>query len=212
MPNNRDTISPMHNKISPLLLFIILVIIILGISSLGPSEQTLGENVRLVYLHGAWVWTALFGFVASAAIGIIGFILSKDELHHWSISLGRSGMVFWITYLPLSLWTMQLNWNGLFLDEPRWRVAIDFAIVGILLQIAIVIFQRPRWGSLVNIGFISVLAFVLTQTDQVMHPNSPIASSDSVTIQGFFGILTVLCITAGLLLARWLNNRQVINS
>jgi hypothetical protein len=212
MPNNRDTISPMHNKISPLLLFIILVIIILGISSLGPSEQTLGENVRLVYLHGAWVWTALFGFVASAAIGIIGFILNKDELHRWSISLGRSGMVFWITYLPLSLWTMQLNWNGLFLDEPRWRVAIDFAIVGILLQIAIVIFQRPRWGSLVNIGFISVLAFVLTQTDQVMHPNSPIASSNSVTIQGFFGILTVLCITAGLLLARWLNNRQVINS
>lgn len=201
----------MHYKISPLLLFIILVLVILGISTLGPSERTLGENVRLVYLHGAWVWTSLFGFVASAAIGTIGFVLNKDVLHHWSIALGRSGMVFWLTYLPLSLWTMQLNWNGLFLDEPRWRVAIDFAIVGILLQIAIVIFQRPRWGSLLNIAFISTLGFALVQTDQVMHPNSPIASSGSVSIQGFFGILTVLCITAGLLLARWLHNRLAIH-
>jgi hypothetical protein len=201
----------MHYKISPLVLFIILVLVILGISVLGPPERTLGENVRLVYLHGAWVWTSLFGFVASAAIGIIGFVLNRDVLHRWSIALGRSGMVFWLTYLPLSLWTMQLNWNGLFLDEPRWRVAIDFAIVGILLQIAIVIFQRPKWGSLLNIAFISTLGFVLVQTDQVMHPNSPIASSGSVSIQGFFGILTVLCITAGLLLARWLHNRLAIN-
>lgn len=198
----------MRYKVSPLFLFLILLIVIIGTSTLGPPERTLGENVRLVYLHGAWVWTSLFGFVASAAIGIIGFVLDKDVLHRWSIALGRSGMAFWLTYLPLSLWTMQLNWNGLFLDEPRWRVAIDFAIVGILLQIAIVIFQRARWGSLLNIAFISALGFVLVQTDQVMHPNSPIASSNSVSIQGFFGILTVLCITAGLLLARWLHNRS----
>jgi heme/copper-type cytochrome/quinol oxidase subunit 4 len=195
-------------KISPLFLFIILLVIIFGVSTFGPAERTLGENVRLVYLHGAWVWTSLFGFVASAAIGLAGFILNRETLHRWSIALGRSGLVFWLTYLPLSLWTMQLNWNGLFLDEPRWRVAIDFAIAGILIQVAIAIIQRAHWGSLINIAFISALAFALVQTDQVMHPNSPIASSGSVSIQGFFGILTVLCITAGLLLARWLHNRQ----
>jgi heme/copper-type cytochrome/quinol oxidase subunit 4 len=195
-------------KISPLFLFILLLVIIFGVSTFGPAERTLGENVRLVYLHGAWVWTSLFGFVASAAIGLAGFILNRETLHRWSIALGRSGLVFWLTYLPLSLWTMQLNWNGLFLDEPRWRVAIDFAIAGILIQVAIAIIQRAHWGSLINIAFISALAFALVQTDQVMHPNSPIASSGSVSIQGFFGILTVLCITAGLLLARWLHNRQ----
>jgi hypothetical protein len=196
-------------KISPLVLFIILLLVIFDVSAFGPAERTLGENVRLVYLHGAWVWTSLFGFVASGGIGIAGFILNRKTLHRWSVALGRSGLVFWLTYLPLSLWTMQLNWNGLFLDEPRWRVAIDFAIVGVLFQIAIAIIQKPRWGSLINIAFIGALAFSLVQTDQVMHPNSPIASSGSVSIQGFFGILTVLCITAGLLLARWLHNRQV---
>ena len=211
MINKRDTMPPMRYKISPLALFLILLIVVFGVSTLGPPEQTLGENVRLVYLHGAWVWTSLFGFIASGAIGIIGFLLNKDMLHQWSLALGRSGLIFWLTYLPLSLWTMQLNWNGLFLDEPRWRVAIDFAIVGILLQLAILFLQRPRWGSLLNIAFISILGFALVQTNQVMHPNSPIASSGSVSIQSFFGILTVLCITAGLLLARWLHNRSALN-
>lgn len=103
---------------------------------------------------------------------------------------------------------MQMNWNGLFLEEPRWRVAIDFAIAGILFQIAVAIIKKPRWGSLINIAFICALAYALVQTDQVMHPNSPIASSGSVSIQGFFSLLTLLTITAGLLLARWLHNRQ----
>jgi hypothetical protein len=102
---------------------------------------------------------------------------------------------------------MQLNWNGLFLDEPRWRVAIDFAIAGILFQVAILILQRPKLGSLLNILFLSILAVVLLRTEQVMHPNSPIASSGSTSIQVFFGILTLLCFSAGLLLARWLHDQ-----
>jgi hypothetical protein len=200
----------MFQKISPLLLFFILLIIIFVFSAFGPPERSLGENVRLVYLHGAWVWTSLFGFIASAVIGIIGLIFRTYAFQQWSIALGRSGLIFWLTYLPLSLWTMQMNWNGLFLEEPRWRVAIDFAIVGILFQVAILIIQRPNWASLLNILYVLLLGIVLLQTNQVMHPNSPIASSGSISIQSFFGILTILCITAGLLLARWLHNRSAL--
>lgn len=194
----------MRIRVSPLYLFIILVMVIFAVSSIGPPEQALGNNVRLVYLHGAWVWTSLFGFIASGAMGMAGFLLNRDSLHSWSLALARSGLIFWITYLPISLWAMQLNWNGLFLEEPRWKLAIDFSIVGLLIQIAIFLLQRPSWGSLLNISFIASLGYFLLQTEQVMHPNSPIASSGSVSIQIFFGVLTLLCISAGLLLARWL--------
>lgn len=202
--NVRGKIDPMRFRISPLYLFILLILIIFAVSSTGPPEQSLGSNVRLVYLHGAWVWTSLFGFIASGVMGIAGFLLNREALHNWSLALGRSGLFFWITYLPISLWAMELNWNGLFLEEPRWRVAIDFAIVGILFQIAIFLLQHPRWGSLLNIFFISSLGYILLQTDQVMHPNSPIATSGSTSIQVFFATLTFLCLAAGLLLARWL--------
>ena len=29
----------------------------IAITFLTPLEQTLGGNLRLIYLHGAWVWT-----------------------------------------------------------------------------------------------------------------------------------------------------------
>jgi hypothetical protein len=202
--NLQGKIDLMRFRISSLYLFILLILIIFAVSSTGPPEQSLGSNVRLVYLHGAWVWTSLLGFIASGVMGIAGFLLNREALHNWSLALGRSGLFFWITYLPISLWAMELNWNGLFLEEPRWRVAIDFAIVGILFQIAIFLLQRPRWGSLLNIFFISSLGYTLLQTDQVMHPNSPIASSGSTSIQNFFAILILLCLAAGLLLTRWL--------
>ena len=41
---------------------------------LGPSERALGSQVRVVYLHGAWVWTALAAFVASGVAGLVGLL------------------------------------------------------------------------------------------------------------------------------------------
>jgi hypothetical protein len=30
----------------------------------APIEKTLGTGLRLIYLHGAWVWVAVLGFLA----------------------------------------------------------------------------------------------------------------------------------------------------
>jgi hypothetical protein len=43
---------------SPLTLFFIVVLAIAVLALFGPEEQSLGANVRIVYLHGAWVLTA----------------------------------------------------------------------------------------------------------------------------------------------------------
>jgi hypothetical protein len=154
-------------------------------------------------LHGAWVWTALLSFIAAGAIGVVAIALKREILHDWSIALGRAGTFFWITYLPLSLRPMQLNWNGLFLQEPRWRVSFDFMIVSVLFQIAIILLNKPPIGSLLNITFIAALGVTLIRTDQVMHPGSPIASSGSNTIQVFFASLVFLSSLAGWFLANW---------
>lgn len=193
----------MQRSVSYLLLFSTILLIGVGFSNLGPVERTLGTNVRSVYLHGAWVWTALLGFIAAGMFGIVAILFRRDKLHSWSIALGRAGTFFWVTYLPLSLWTMQMNWNGLFLEEPRWRISIDFLIVGLLIQSAILIMQRPIMGSILNIAYVVTLCWTLLQTDQVMHPSSPIAFSDSSTIQFFFAILIILCSLAGWFLTKW---------
>jgi hypothetical protein len=43
---------------SPLIPFFITILAIVILTLFGPEEKSLGSNVRLVYLHGAWVLTS----------------------------------------------------------------------------------------------------------------------------------------------------------
>lgn len=190
-------------RIKPFPFLLILLGVIVVVSSLGPPESILGSNVRLVYIHGAWVWTALFAFGVSAGTGGLGLVTKNSRLHSWSAALGQTGLFFWITSLPLSLWTTEANWNGLYLAEPRWRMAIDFAIAGGLVQIALLVLRRPSWGSAINLLYFVALFAALIQTEQVMHPPSPIFTSGSTLIQSFFLGLVSLCLLAGWQLSRW---------
>lgn len=189
---------------SPLLFFLLTIGAIALLALFGPEEQSLGSNVRIVYLHGAWVLTAEIAFAAAALTGLLGLLLKNDQLHAWSAALGRTGIVYWLTYLPLSLFAMQANWNGLFLAEPRFRLAMVFAITGILLQAGLWLFNISWLTSLGNIIFIVVLRVIFSTAQNIMHPPpSPIFNSGNYVIIGFFVGLNLLAWLAAYFLAKW---------
>ncbi len=190
---------------SPLTLFFIVVIVIALLALFGPEEQSLGANVRIVYLHGAWVLTAELAFVAAGIAGLMALIAKREIFHHWSAALGRTGIFFWLTYLPLSLWAMESNWNGLFLSEPRFRLAVIFAVTGVLLQVGLWLINTNWITSLANIVFIIVLRVVFSSAQNIMHPPpSPIFNSGNYVIIGFFIGLNLLAWLAAYFLSRWL--------
>jgi hypothetical protein len=176
---------------SPILWLLLSLVAVAAITLISPAEATLGANARVVYLHGAWVWASLVAFIAAGVVGLIALALRKENLHHWSRALGRTGLVFWITYLPISIWAMQTNWNGLFLTEPRWRLAMIFSISGLLLQIGLS-FLPVIWASVSNLVYVITLFAVLQATENVMHPPGPMLESEFGRIQIFFIILTGL--------------------
>ena len=189
---------------SPLTLFFISVILIALLALFGPEEQSLGANVRVVYLHGAWVLAAELAFIAAGLAGLVALIVRRDAFHHWSAALGCTGIFFWVTYLPLSLWAMQTNWNGLFLSEPRFRLALIFAVTGILLQVGLWLINMDLVTSIANIVFIVVLRVVFTSASNVMHPPpSPIFNSGNFAIIGFFLALIALTLLAAYFLTRF---------
>ena len=189
---------------SPLFWFILTVLAAILLSALGPLEKTLGANVRIVYLHGAWAITAEAVFGLSALAGLLAFISRRENLHRWSAALGRSGIFFWVTYLPLSLWAMQANWNGLFLSEPRFRIAVIFAVTGLLLQVGLTLLGRPLFTSLANILFFIALRISLSMAAYVMHPPpSPIFSSGILSLQVYFIGLILLTLLAAYFMTRW---------
>jgi hypothetical protein len=194
---------------SPILWFGVSLGGIALLTAFGPAEETLGVNARVVYLHGVWVWAALAGFTLSGLAGLAGLLTRRDRLHLWSRALGRTGLFFWITYIPISMWAMETNWNGLFLAEPRFRLAVIFAIGGLLLQLGLVLMESPIWASMGNLLYLLALLFALSTTQNVMHPPAPILNSDAWRIQVFFGLLFLLTLFAAWHVARWWYQREL---
>lgn len=193
----------LKNK-SPLIPFFITILAIVIMTFFGPEEKSLGSNVRLVYLHGAWVLTSEIFLILAALAGLLGLLLKRDIFHVWSAALGRTGIVFWITYLPLSMFAMQANWNGLFLAEPRFRLAMTFAITGILLQVGLWMMNTKWLTSLANIIFIIVLRAIFATAENIMHPPpSPIFNSGLWNIIIFFIALNILAWVTGFFLTRF---------
>jgi len=208
-------------KKSPILWFIIFSAITALVTMISPEEATLGSNARVVYLHGAWVWAALVAFIAAGIVGLVGIIImvkaglrsasTTNDFHLWSRALGRTGLFFWITYLPISLWAMEANWNGLFLAEPRWRMAAIFAITGILLQLGLS-FLPVSWASGWNLIYVIALFVTLRATENVMHPPSPMLDSTNAgRIQLFFAGLNVLLFLAAWQVARWFKSIERVS-
>ena len=185
--------------------FALTLVAIAAFTAIGPSEKSLGSNVRVVYLHGVWVWAALAAFLTAALTGLIGLIVQNQRLHRWSRALGRTGLFFWITYIPISIWAMQTNWNGLFLAEPRFRLAVIFTLGGLMLQLGVTLLGDAAWASVGNLAYFVALMFALRSTQNVMHPPAPILNSDSWRIQVFFVGLLVMTLLATWQIARlWL--------
>ena len=188
---------------SPWFWFFITILAIAIFTTISPAEHSLGTHIRVVYLHGAWVWASMGAFFLAAICGAIGLVTRQNKYHCWSAAFGRTGLIFWITYLPLSLWAMQSNWNGLFLAEPRWRFALVFGITGLLLQVGLGLANKPVLTSIFNLFYFVAMVIALQNTANIMHPASPILSSEAWRIQFFFFGLVLLSMIAVWQLARW---------
>ena len=64
-------------------LFLLNILLIAIMTALGPLDLTLGANIRIVYLHGAWVWTGKFIFGLAAVAGLVSLLLPKAR-QHWA--------------------------------------------------------------------------------------------------------------------------------
>jgi hypothetical protein len=187
-------------------LWLLLTLVAIAVfTAFSPLEKTLGVNARVVYLHGAWVWAALASLLGAGLVGLLGLLLRRERLHAWSLALGRAGLLMWVLFLPQSLVVMQANWNGLFLDEPRFRIPLNLAVVGLLLQIGLAFFPVGGWTSLGNLAYAVAVLVVMSSVQAILHPESPIFTSGERQIQLFFLGLLILLLALVFQVARlWL--------
>jgi len=194
---------------SPFFWFILAVLAAMVLAKIGPGEQSLGANIRIVYLHAAWAITAETVIALAAIAGLLGILSRRALYQRLSTALGRSGLFFWITYLPISLWAMQVNWNGMFLSEPRFRIAVIFSVSGVMLQMGLALLAKQFFTSLGNILFAAALWVGLSRAQYVMHPPpSPIFSSGIVTLELYFVGMLLFTLAAAYFMTCWWLQRQ----
>ena len=98
---------------------------------------------------------------------------------------------------------MKANWNGLYFKEPRWKLSIHSAIIALLIQVGIVLKNKPLWDSFFNLTISLSLGWTHIQTDQVIHPGSQITSSRSIGMQSILHLILILYFIAGWFLSQW---------
>lgn len=201
-----NTFSSLFKRHAFWLAFLFILIILA--SFFAPLDKTLGEKSRLVYFHGAWVWAGKVVFAASALAGLVGLVLRRSSWQRASLALGRAGLFFWLTYLPLSLYVQQVNWGGIFWDEPRWRIPLAFGVAGLLLQVGLWMLNNLPAASLANLVFGAALWYFLGSIENVLHPDSPIFGAGAGGIQVFFSLLLVLSLAFGAVLGHFLYRRS----
>jgi hypothetical protein len=183
-----------------------LALIILMLALAAPRDATLRDASPVVYLHGALVWTSILAFTIAGLTGFAALVRQLDLLHAWSGALARTGTLFWIIYLPFSMWASKVTWNGIPLGDPRFRTAFQILVLAVGFQVAAALWgPRSRLGSALNVA-LAVMLWVLTLTTQdVMHPQNPMRSSAS-SIQFFFALLVGGCGLAAVQVARWMRS------
>lgn len=189
---------------SPFFWFILAVLTTAGLTSVGPQERSLGENVRIIYLHDAWLLTAEAALGAAALVGLLAILTRRETLHRWSAALGRTGIFFWVTYLPMALWAFQTDWGELFRTEPRFQATVALAATGVILQIGLTLLARPMITSLVNVFFYVALQIAVLRKGYILHPPpSPIFGSGILSIELFFIGIIFLTLAAAYFMTRW---------
>ncbi len=192
----------------PLALLLTLAVIV-AIAFLAPLEKTLGANIRVIYIHAAWVWTGKLFFGLAAVVGLLALIFSRRvQLVDLCRAIALSALFFWLTYLPMSLYVMEVNWGGFFFDEPRWRIPFMFGIIAVLLQGALWAFNNNRFTALGNFAFGVALWWQLGGVENILHPDNPIAQSNSNAIMGSYTLILIFTLLLGAQIILWIYEQR----
>ncbi len=171
--------STLSVRLTHLLVGGLLLAAILGIFLLAPTEATMGNAQRILYVHVAVAWLALLGFIVTAGAGLM-YLLRRDlAWDHWSQAAAELGwLCCGLTLVTGSLWA-HAAWNTWWTWDPR--LVTSFALwamyCGILMVRANIDdpHRRARLGAvLALLGVLDVpLVALATRWFRSIHPVSP---------------------------------------
>jgi heme exporter protein C len=161
------------------LLSTLIVLALLGIGGYAPTESTMGQVQRIVYIHVAVAWFGLWGLIATSACGLLYLLRRQPGWDHWAQAFAELGwLCASLTLVTGSIWA-RAAWGTWWTWEPRLTTAfILWCIYGGYLIARNGIDDPERRARLTAVlailGALDVpLVVVATRLFRGMHPVSP---------------------------------------
>ncbi len=191
-------------------LFLSLIMLLALLLWLSPTERTLGQMIKLVYLHGALVRTAILIFAISLPINLVALITGRDQWFTWGKAMVWSAVIIWLGHTLFSMITTYVTW-GVFIAwfEPRTRFTFNLAAVSIIVVAVAQLVGNRRFAALVFMLLAGLTLGLLPNLGFVQHPLDPIGLSPSSTIRVFYAVISVTIIGIGGLMVIWFQGKDI---
>jgi hypothetical protein len=185
--------------------------LLIGLCALGaglvlalmPAEKTLGQIIKLVYLHGALSRAGMIGFWTAGIAGAAYLVRPNPRSLRWSRALLWSGWGFWLTHFIVSMPATRLTWGPwIAWGEPRVTMTLQVAAAGLIVIAVTWLLDSGHFTAVANLLLGLTVFFLVERTGVLRHPLDPIGASPSSTLRLVY-LLLLLPITASMFLVAW---------
>ena len=183
-------------------------VILLVLLWLSPAEQTLGQTVKLVYLHGALVRAAMVLFVVSLPVNLAALLSGRSGWSIWGKALIWAAVAIWLVHTLFSMVTTYAAW-GVFIAwfEPRTRFTFTLAVTGVIIVAISQLVGDARFSALAYLLLGGLTLGLAPRLGAIQHPLDPINSSPSNAIRAFYLAIQTVTLAMGGLVVVWLHGR-----
>ncbi len=166
---------------------------------LSPAEQTLGQAVKVVYVHVAFTRAGEIGLLLAALLGLVVLATGSAPLSVWMQRLTLVGLGLYSAGFAVSLAAQALVWGGIDWHEPRVIAAMN-VIVAAAAASETYLLRYIRLRGLAQALLGGFVLWELFKTPNVLHPGNAISSSPSLAIQA----TGVTLVAFSVLLGAWI--------
>lgn len=171
----------------------------------GPEERSLGDGIRSVYMHVPLSVVGRLALTLVGGLGLIVLLTAREGVFRWSQAIGWVGLLLLGGGFVVSLYSSYDNWGAVYWGEPRTLAVMQSLALVLIVQVINMWHPPVRIRGLLHVFLTVAMTWLLTRADLVLHPESPITSSNATAIQMTFGVLVLLCLSS----AAWVVWRSV---
>ncbi|MFQ5578231.1 MAG: hypothetical protein ACE5G8_14705 [Anaerolineae bacterium] len=175
---------------------------------LSPTDQTLGQTVKPVYLHGALVRTAMILFALSLPVNLAALLWPQKGWVAWGTALVWGAVAVWLAHTLFSMITTYVAWGvPVAWFEPRTRFTFAVAGAGLVFLAVTAFVGHARFSALAFVILGGIVLSLLPRLGIVQHPLDPIGTSSSNAIKGYYAAILIVTLLMGGVLVAWLKEK-----